>query len=100
MTKLVVKDIVGPYCGTYEHGVRLFRAIYPLLKASQKVLLDFQGIGLTSSSFFNGAIINLSAEFTDDDGKLPIAFCNLTPRDNFILQHTLKAAKHGNTTTV
>lgn len=100
MTKLVVKDIVGPYCGTYEHGAKLSHAIHPLLKTSQKVVLDFQGVGLTSSSFFNGAIINLLPELTDDDGKLRIDFCNLTARDNFILQHTLKAAKQRDSATV
>ena len=94
MYKLVVKDIVGPYCGTYAQGAKLSRVISPLLKACPKIELDFQGVGLTSSSFFNGAIINLLPELTDGDGKLRIVFCNLTPRDNFILQHTLKAAKH------
>lgn len=98
MTKLVVKDIVGPYCGTYERGVQLFRLIYPLLKASQKVVLDFQGVGLTSSSFFNGAIVNLLPEFTDENGRPRIDFWNLTPRDKFILHHTLKAAEQRNQT--
>ena len=94
MKTLIIKDIVGPYCGTYEQGAKLSRIIYPLLKSSPRVALDFQGVGLTSSSFFNGAIVNLLPDFTDDDGRLRIVFCNLTPRDNFILQHTLKVAKH------
>ena len=93
MKILIVKDIVGPYCGTYDDGVKLFRAIYPLVKASHTVMLDFQGIGVTSSSFFSGAILNLSTEFADDHGGLPIDYCNLPPRDKFILTHTLKAAK-------
>lgn len=33
--KLIVKDIVGPYGGTYEDGVKLYREIYSLLKDSQ-----------------------------------------------------------------
>ena len=94
MMKLVVKDVVGPYCGTYEDGAKLYRVLYGLLKDSQQVELDFEGIELTSSSFFNGAIVNLLQEFTGKDGQLPISFCNLTLRDKFILDRTLKAAKH------
>lgn len=94
MMKLIVKDVVGPYCGTYEDGAKLYRVLYGLLKDSQQVELDFDGIELTSSSFFNGAIVNFLQEFTGKDGQLPISFLNLTPRDKFILDRTLKAAKH------
>ena len=94
MTKLIVKDIVGPYGGTYEDGTKLYRVLYGLLKDSQQVELDFEGIELTSSSFFNGAIVNLLQEFTGKDGQLLVSFCNLTQRDEFILKRTLKAAKH------
>ena len=90
---LVVKDIVGPYCGTYQDGVKLYREIYSLLIDGQDVELDFQGIQLTSSSFFSGAIINLLPEFADDDGKPRVKFYNLAPRDRFVLHHTLKATE-------
>jgi len=92
MNKLVVKEIVGPYCGTYEDGAKLFRKIYPLLKDAQQVELDFDGVLLTTSSFFNGAVINVLQEFSGDDGRLPVSFLNLTPRDNFVWRHTLAAA--------
>ena len=98
--RLIVKDIVGPYCATYEDGVKLFRVLYPLRKTSEKVDLDFQGIQLTSSSFFNGAILHLLPEFTDNDGNLRISFCNLTPRDKFVLRHILEAPKHADEATV
>ena len=82
--------------GTYEDGAKLYRVLYGLLKDSQQVELDFEGIELTSSSFFNGAIVNLLQEFSSNTGQLPLSFLNLTPRDKFILGHTLKAQKFVN----
>lgn len=94
MNRLTVKDIVGsPYCGTYEDGVKLYRVLYSLLKDSRPVELDFEGIRLASSSFFNAAIGNLLQEFGDHSSQLPISYLNLTPRDRFIRDRTLEAAR-------
>ena len=89
--KLIVKDIVGPYGGTYEDGVKLYREIDSLLKDSQRVELDFEGIELASSSFFNGTIGKLFQEFAGGTAQLPVSFLNLTSRDEFVLDHTRKA---------
>lgn len=94
MNRLIVKDIVGsPYCGTYEDGVKLYRVVYALLKDSRPVELDFEGIELTSSSFFNAAIGNLLQEFGDHSLQLPISYLNLTSRDRFIRDLTLEVAR-------
>jgi len=97
MNRLIVKDIVGsPYCGTYEDGVKLYRVLYSLLNSSpqvESVELDFEGIELTSSSFFNAAIGNLLREFGDHSLQLPISYLNLTSRDRFIRDLTLEVAR-------
>ena len=93
MNRLIVKDIVGPYCGTYDDGVKLYRVIHSLLIKRQQVELDFEGVALTSSSFFNAAVGNLLQEFSKDASRLPVALCNVTPRDQFILDRTLEAAR-------
>lgn len=94
MNRLIVKDIVGsPYCGTYEDGVELYRVVYALLKDSRPVELDFEGIQLASSSFFNAAIGNLLQEFGDHSSQLPISYLNVTPRDRFIRDRTLEAVR-------
>lgn len=97
MNRLIVKDIVGsPYCGTYEDGVKLYRVLYSLLNGSppaESVELDFEGIKLASSSFFNAAIGNLLQEFGDHSSQLPISYLNITPRDRFIRDRTLEAAR-------
>ena len=93
MNRLIVKDIVGSsYCGTYEDGVKLYR-VYALLKDSRPVELDFEGIQLASSSFFNAAIGNLLQEFGDHSSQLPISYLNVTPRDRFIRDRTLEAVR-------
>ena len=91
MTKLIVKDIVGPYGMRYEDGAKVYNEIYPLLEASQQVELDFQEMRITTSSFFNGFILKLLKKFTDLDHW--ISYVNLTGRDKFVLSYTLKAAK-------
>lgn len=95
MNRVIVKDIVGsPYCGTYEDGVKLYRVLYSLLKDSPRpVELDFEGIKLASSSFFNVAVGNLLQEFGDHSSQLPLSYLNITPRDRFIRDRTLKAAR-------
>ena len=94
MKRLIVKDIVGgKYCGTYHDGVKLYRVIHSLLIDAQPVELDFEGIALTSSSFFNAALGNLLQEFAGNASQLPVSFSNLTSRDQFILEGTLKAVR-------
>ena len=94
MNRLIVEDVVGSaYCGTYEDGVKLYRVLYSLLKDSRPVELDFEGIELTSSSFFNAAIGNLLREFGDHSLQLPISYLNVTPRDRFIRDRTLEVAR-------
>ena len=97
MNRLIVKDVVGsPYCGTYEDGVKLYRVLYSLLNSSppvESVELDFEGIKLASSSFFNAAIGNLLQEFGDHSSQLPISYLNITPRDRFVRDRTLEAAR-------
>lgn len=94
MNRLIVKDVVGSaYCGTYEDGVKLYHVLYSLLKDSRPVELDFEGIELTSSSFFNAAIGNLLREFGDHSLQLPISYLNVTPRDRFIRDRTLEVAR-------
>jgi len=100
MDKVLIKNIVGPYCGTYDDGAKVYRFIYSLLKEGKQLDLDFTGIEVTSSSFFNAAIGNLLQEFGDKDSRLPITFSNLKPRDQFILERTLDAAKSGDVLTV
>ncbi len=89
----MVKGIVGPYGGTYEDGCKLYQELCPLLESSQRVELGFEGMRLAFSSFFSGAIGNLIHESSGD--SLPVSFRNFTPRDRFVLDHTLKALRLG-----
>ena len=91
--KVIVKDVIGPYGGTYEDGAKLYRVISGLLKDAQHVELDFDGIELASSSFFYGAIGPLLQQCDGRAGPLPLSYLNVSPRDTFVLDHTLKAAK-------
>ena len=52
-----------------------------------------KGMRLAFSSFFSGAIGNLIHESSGD--SLPVSFRNFTPRDRFVLDHTLKALRLG-----
>lgn len=93
MISIPILGIVGPHCGTYDQGVKVFRAIYQHLRNGEKIELNFCGIELTTSSFISGAISNLLQEFSDKNGNLPISFVGLSSRDAFIMKRTLQATR-------
>jgi hypothetical protein len=54
--KLEIKDIAGPNCITLTDGQAVYDKIYPELKAGRFVELDFKGVRVFASPFFNAAV--------------------------------------------
>lgn len=88
MTTLSVVQITGPHCGTHVEGAQLYRTIEPLLKNHEHIMLNFGGITVASSSFFNG----LFRPITDTYGRQHLvdhlSYTDLAPRHRFVLEHT------------
>lgn len=94
-SKLTVKNIIGPYGGTYEDGIKVFHAFRHLLEDSQHIELDFDGMKAASSSFFNGVIGTLLPQYDYDPSKLPVSFRNFSRNNQFVFDHTVASiARH------
>jgi hypothetical protein len=90
MSNVKVFDITGPYCGTYVEGQKVFNRVAPLLDSGDTVALDFTGVDLASSSFFNAIVGPSKAKFGDRVISR-LDFVNLKPQYRFVLTRTLKA---------
>ncbi len=89
MSKLIVKNIVGPYGGTYEDGLKVSDAFHHFLEDSQHIELDFEGMKSASSSFFNGVIGVLLPQYDYDPSKLPVSFRNFSRIHQFVFDRTV-----------
>lgn len=61
---ILVKEIIGANCITMDQGEKIYQLIYPSLKEDTAVELDFSGIGVFASPFFNVAIGKLLKDFS------------------------------------
>ena len=90
MTKLSVKSIAGIQCGTDSDGTRLRDQLLPLLKSGEKVELDFEGVELASSTFFNASIGLAFRHFGEQFISEHVIYSNLKSRVQFVLDRTLR----------
>mgnify|MGYP002084826339 CR=1 FL=1 len=88
MTRLSVTKVSGPYCATNEQGAQLFQELSPYFKADECVELDFSGVELTSSSFFNELFGAIAEAFGDTFSDQHLSFSSLKPRHRFVLDRT------------
>ncbi len=54
--KYDIRNLVGENCMTPDEGQQVYNLIYPELVADRPVELDFSGVDIFASPFFNFAI--------------------------------------------
>ncbi len=54
--KIIILPITGENCITIEDGQTIYDKVYPELKAGHEMELDFTGVKVFASPFFNAAI--------------------------------------------
>ncbi|UVT19003.1 MAG: STAS-like domain-containing protein [Nitrospira sp.] len=91
MHRVLVAEGLSVYCGTVEEGDQLYEKVKRLLVKGEKVLLDFDGVEIASSSFFGTFIYRLHADYGSDALGTQVKYCLLLPRLQFVLNHTLTA---------
>lgn len=89
MSSLKIREVVGVQCGTENEGTRLFNIIAPKLRANENVVLDFEGVVLASSSFFNSSIGRSYREIGEDIVRSRLSYEKLIPRLRFVMERTL-----------
>jgi STAS-like domain of unknown function (DUF4325) len=86
-------EIVGEFALSSSCGQQLYDLIFPLLKASTAVELDFSGVNVVASAFFNVAIGQLLQDFDADDLNQRLKIVNINPNAESVLRHVLANAK-------
>lgn len=66
MFKLKISDIAGEHCVTSEDGQKVYEQIIPKLRSNEKVFLDFSGVSVFASPFFNFSVGQLMRDFTPE----------------------------------
>ncbi len=88
--KVAILNIIGENCITLEDGQKIYSQILPELSAGHKVELDFKGVGVFASPFFNAAIGRLLNDFTRDELNRLLDVFNITPVGRDILKLVIK----------
>lgn len=88
-----VVALIGETCITVEDGERIFHHIHPEILKGRDVTLDFTGVSIFASPFFNAAIGQLLRDFPAETLKSHLHFAGLTPNGNHVLTRVIENAK-------
>lgn len=66
MNRIEMRNLVGNSCITSEDGQRMYDRIHPPLDAGESVVLDFTGVDVIASPFFNAAVGQLLRDLPSD----------------------------------
>lgn len=90
---VVVSQLIGNYGITLDDGDVLYAAIQPLLAGGYAVDLDFQGVTIFASPFFNAAIGRLLSSFSSDQLNANLNPINLSSAGTGTLRRVIENAK-------
>jgi hypothetical protein len=90
--RLEIKDFIGTRCITSDDGQRIFDAIYPSLHKGEQTILNFEGVTIFASPFFNFAIGQLLKDLDPDKLNKLLKIENLLPESNLVLRRVIKNA--------
>lgn len=91
--KLNIKELVGENCITLDDGQKVYEQIHPRLKDSQPVELNFSGISVFASPFFNTAIGQLLRDIKADDLNRLLSVTNISPVGRDVLKRVIENSK-------
>lgn len=78
--------ITGKYATGADNGQQVYDLIYPELLAGQSVELDFDGVNVFASAFFNFAIGQLLKDISPDALNKLLKITGLSPKGYSILR--------------
>jgi hypothetical protein len=93
MMNFKVIEMVGAFALSSGCGQQLYDLIYPVLKTGRSVELDFSGVNVVASAFFNVAIGQLLQDFDAEALNQQLKILNITPNAESVLRHVLANAK-------
>ncbi|MFB2839274.1 STAS-like domain-containing protein [Floridanema evergladense] len=85
-----IYDLIGKACMTPEEGQKVYNLIYPELMANRPVELDFAGVDIFASPFFNFAIGQLLKDISSDTLNRLLKFSHLNAIGKQVLQRVME----------
>ena len=93
MKTMRIAEELTPTCMTFEAGDTLLSSIRTELGQGQPVELDFSGVRLVASPFFNAAIAPLFANMSEAEFRRSIIFTGLSPTASRVLDRVVANAQ-------
>ena len=91
--KCLVCEMVGEDAITLDDGQSIHDQIRPELLAGHEVDLDFDGVAVFASPFFNAAIGQLLKDLQPDDLNRLLRVLNINPTGRDVLRRVVENAK-------
>ena len=87
--KILANEIVGPNAISLQSGKNLYVKISKPLFSNESVVLDFKGVELFASPFFNASIGLLLKDIQLEDLQKQLKFVNLSEVGRQLLNHVI-----------
>lgn len=91
--KVRIADYTGKYAVTLIDGQQVYEQILPALESGCAIELDFGGVEVFASPFFNAALGQLLGRFSSEKLNELIEVTNLGPDGKAILTQVLENAR-------
>jgi hypothetical protein len=91
--KILVQELVGENAITLEDGDKIYKIIFTALKSEEMIGIDFLGVKVFASPFFNSAIGRLLKDFSKDTLNRLLSFDNLNPVGTDVVKRVIENSK-------
>jgi len=88
-----VHDVSGVNCITLEDGEKVYELVHPLLSKGVPVTLDFSGVRVFASSFFNSAVGQLFRDLDSDTLNRLLLIVNLESDGTTVLRRVIENSR-------
>ena len=96
--QLNIRSYIGENCITVEDGERLYQKIHTEIIKGNRVDVDFSGVKIFASPFFNAAIGQLLMDLQPEQLKLLLHFTGLSSHGDHVLRRVIENARKYYTT--
>ena len=79
LMNIKIREQFGRACVDYEEGELLYQLIQPAVQAGDPLHLDFEGVDLFASPYFNASLARLVLAFPDKDLNSLLHISNILP---------------------
>jgi hypothetical protein len=93
MSFVKVLEISGENAVAQEDGQKVYELVREHLKSGEELQLDFQGVKIFASPFFNAAIGQLLKDFGADDLNRRLKFDHLSSVGQEVLKRVIENSK-------